>query len=103
MLETFTIATFSGHRGETFRIHLESGKTIEAELIEVTTLSARSAQGTEVPRKRTPFSLVFRSPASTRLVQSIYKMEHPAIGAFALFLVPIGLDEKGLRCEAIFT
>jgi uncharacterized protein DUF6916 len=30
-------------------------------------------------------------------------MTHPAIGTFELFLVPIGLDEKGLRCEAIFT
>jgi len=30
-------------------------------------------------------------------------MEHPGIGTFELFLVPIGPDEKGLRYEAIFT
>jgi hypothetical protein len=30
-------------------------------------------------------------------------MEHPEIGVFELFLVPIGPDEKGLRYEAIFT
>src|SRR5262249_9233955 len=103
MLETFTIATFSGRLGETFCINLASGTTLEAELIEVTQLSAQSAQGTEAPRPRAPFSLVFRSPAHTRLVQGIYNMAHPGIGAFELFLVPIGLDAQGLRCEAIFT
>jgi hypothetical protein len=36
MLETFTIATFAGHLGETFDIHLASGTTLEVELIEVT-------------------------------------------------------------------
>ena len=103
MLETFTIATFAGHLSETFCIHLASGTTLEAELIEVTQLSAKSAQGTEVPRKRAPFSLVFQSPAHTRLVQGIYKMAHPDLGTFEIFLVPIGLDAQGLRCEAIFT
>jgi len=103
MLETFTIATFAGHLGTTFCIHLASGTTLAAELIEVTQLSARSPQGTEIPRPRAPFSLVFQSPAHTRLAQGIYNMAHPAIGTFELFLVPIGLDAQGLRCEAIFT
>ena len=103
MLETFTIATFSGRLGETFCLHLASGTTLEAALIEVTQLSAQSAQGTEVTRPRTPFSLVFQSPAHTRLVQGIYTMAHPALGTFEIFLVPIGLDAQGLRCEAIFT
>ena len=103
MLETFTIATFAGHLGATFCLHLGSGTTLAAELIEVTQLSAQSAQGTEVPRPRAPFALVFQSPAHTRLVQGIYKMAHPAIGTFEIFLVPIGLDARGLRCEAIFT
>ena len=103
MLETFTIATFTAHLGATFCIHLESGTTLAAELIEVTPLSARSPQGTEIQRPRTPFSLVFRSPAHPRLVQSIYQMAHPAIGTFEIFLVPIGMDAQGLRCEAIFT
>src|SRR5262245_10252560 len=103
MLETFTIAMFAGRLGETFWIHLESGTMLEAELLEVTPLSTRSAQGTEIQRPRAPFSLVFRSPAHTRLVQSIYQMAHPVIGTFEIFLVPIGLDAQGLRCEAIFT
>jgi hypothetical protein len=30
-------------------------------------------------------------------------MEHEEIGVFDLFLVPIGLEEIGLRYEAIFT
>jgi len=103
MLETFTIATFSGRLGEPFYIHLASGATLTTELIEVTPLSAQSARGVEVPRPRIPFSLVFRSPAHTRLVQGTYKMAHPDIGVFEIFLVPIGLDAQGLRSEAIFT
>src|SRR5262249_15916303 len=103
MLETFTIATFDSHLHETFGIHLASGTLLEAELIEVTQLSAQSGSGPEVSSPRAPFSLVFRSPAHTRLMQGIYTMAHPTIGAFQLFLVPIGLDAQGLRCEAIFT
>lgn len=103
MLETFTVSTFSAHLGETFRLHLPTGGTLAAELIEVTALSAKSPSGTETPRKRTPFSLVFRVFTDMRLVQRIYTVEHPAIGTFPLFLVPVGVDEKGLRCEAIFT
>jgi len=30
-------------------------------------------------------------------------VEHPAIGAFDLFQVPIGPDKRGLRYEAIVT
>ena len=31
------------------------------------------------------------------------RLRHPAIGVFELLLVSIGLEENGLRCEAIFT
>jgi hypothetical protein len=56
-----------------------------------------------VGERRAPFSIVFRGPATPILPQRIYRLEHPAIGSFDLFLVPIGPDERGLRYEAIFT
>jgi hypothetical protein len=103
MLENFTLATFSGHVGETFRLFLESGEALEAQLLQATSLSAKGPGGEEVPRKRAPFSLIFRVPARRQFVQKIYKVEHPSIGAFEVFIVPIGLDPEGYRCEVIFT
>lgn len=103
MLDTFTIATFSEQRGTTFRLSLASGETLDATLLQVTPLSAKGPSGEELPRKRTPFSLIFRIPAPDRFEQKIYRMEHPEIGTFDLFLVPIGRDAEGFQCEAIFT
>jgi hypothetical protein len=103
MLETFTIATFSEQEGSTFRLSLASGGTLDATLLQVTALSAKGPSGEALPRKRTPFSLIFRVPTPGRFEQKIYKMEHPVIGTFELFLVPIGRDAEGYRCEAIFT
>jgi hypothetical protein len=103
MLETFTIGTFSGQEGTTFRLSLASGATLDATLLQVTALSAKGPSGEALPRKRGPFSLIFRVPAPGRFEQKIYRMEHPRIGTFDLFLVPIGHDPEGYRCEAIFT
>lgn len=103
MLETFTITTFSGQEGTTFRLSLASGEALEATLLQVTALSAKGPSGEELPRKRIPFSLLFRVPAPGRFEQKIYTLEHPGIGEFELFLVPIGRETDGYRCEAIFT
>ena len=103
MLETFTIDTFFGQEGTTFRLPLTSDEILDATLLQVTALSAKGPGGEALPRKRTPFSLIFRVPAFERFEQKIYKMEHPVIGTFDLFLVPIGRDSEGYRCEAIFT
>jgi hypothetical protein len=100
MLESFTVRTFSGHLGSTFRLHPESSDSLEVELVSATDLS-ESPDGKAAGRGR-PFSIVFRGPGDVLLPQRIYRMEHPEIGAFDLFLVPIGPDEKGLCYEAVF-
>ena len=103
MLETFTIATFTGQEGTTFRLSLASGAALEATLLQVTSLSAKGPSGEELPRKRVPFSLLFRVSTPDRFEQKIYTLEHAMIGKFELFLVPIGREADGYRCEAIFT
>ena len=45
---------------------------------------------------------MFRRPRDVLLHQRTYRVKHAGIGAFDLFLVPIGSDEEGLRNEAIF-
>jgi hypothetical protein len=36
------------------------------------------------------------------LEQRTYEVEHQDMGLFALFLVPIGPDDEGMRYEAVF-
>src|SRR2546430_1422310 len=99
MLETFTASTFSPFVGETFLIDAGAEAPVELELIAAEELESRFRRA-DAPRM--PFSIVFRGPAELRLPQRMYAMEHKEIGAFEIFLVPIGPDEHGLRYEAVF-
>lgn len=101
MLENFTVETFSEHLGGTFRIRPDDSEAVDVELISATGLGGSA--GEEPPDRRQPFSIIFRGPGDILLPQRTYRMEHDQIGSFALFLVPIGPDEKGLKYEAIFT
>jgi hypothetical protein len=103
VLEAFTAETFARHLGEAFRVVPDSAVPIAMELVEATELGGETARPGEAPTKRVPFSIVFRGPGGVVLPQRIYRVEHDAIGAFDLFLVPIGPDGAGMRYEAIFT
>jgi hypothetical protein len=94
MLEDFTLATFAERIGDTFRIDDDG---LEFELIEATAGSAARPDAT-----RTPFSIVFRGPPEPILPQQIYRFEHADLGAFDIFIVPIGLDGTGMQYEAVF-
>jgi Domain of unknown function (DUF6916) len=93
VLENFTVGTFSGYLGNSFRVHHDESSTLNLELVSATELNEGSER---------PFSIVFRGPRDALLPQRIYRMEHEEIGAFDIFLVPIGPDEEGLLYEAIF-
>ena len=95
MLENFTVGTFSGFVGDGFRIHPGTGEPFDVGLISVTEPDEETGRGR-------PFSIVFRGPGDVVLPQRIYRMEHSELGAFEIFLVPIGPDEKGPRYEAVF-
>jgi hypothetical protein len=98
MLEEFTIETFSGRIGDRFRIRADESVVVEAILTEATTAdAAESTLG-----RRVPFALVFRGSFEPILPQRIYRFEHDDLGAFDLFIVPIGPDESGMQYEAVF-
>ena len=88
-LAGFTVDTFTAHLGDTFRVG-----DLDAELIEAT------RHGPAPTRQQ--FSLVFRGPSEPVLPQRIHPLSHPVLGAFELFLVPIGPDAGGMRYEAVF-
>jgi len=96
MLEDFTLETFAGRLGEKFRVG-EDADAVELELVEATAGIARPHAG-----GRVPFSLVFRGPLEPVMPQRIYRVEHHELGAFDLFIVPIGPDEAGMQYEAVF-
>lgn len=48
------------------------------------------------------FALQFIGPPGQVLPQQIYTVEHPGIGQFDLFIVPVGRDVGGIRYEAVF-
>ncbi len=103
MLETFTVETFARHLGEAFRVCPDSAAPVALDLIEATALGGGAGWTGAPSAKRVPFSIVFRGPGGVVLPQRTYRIEHDAIGAFDLFLVPIGPDGAGMRYEAIFT
>jgi hypothetical protein len=72
---------------------------LRAELIEVEALAS------DENGARSPFSLIFRTAEAGALPQRIYRVQHPALGALEIFLVPLGAESSGsgMRYEAVFT
>ena len=71
-----------------------SPTTIDAKLVEVT--EGRSSEQQE------QFSLLFVGPEKPVLSQQIFGVEHSEMGSFDLFLVPVGVDDRGMLYEAVF-
>ena len=91
-LDTLTAADFEPLRGDRFRIDPGDAPGFDAELVDVTEIARE-------PGGRAPFSLVFQGGPAPPLPQRIHRVEHAALGALEIFLVPIGPD----RYEAVFT
>ena len=102
-LDRTNAAIFEEHLGSAFRIVPGSGALPRlVHLTRVTRLQT-IAQTNPTAFEPTPaFSLIFRGPAGPALVQGTYQVEHPQIGVFPLFLVPIGPNRAEACYEAIF-
>ena len=97
VVATFGLQTFAPLVGSIFR--LDAGDfSAEVELAE----AAATAPEGQLDERGRPFSLVFRGPSEPVLAQRIYAFEHDELGAFELFIVPIGRDESGTSYEAAF-
>lgn len=49
------------------------------------------------------FALYFHGPGDFYLPQSIYRMEHDALGVLEIFIVPVGLQNNRYQYEAVFS
>ena len=97
MLDQLTIDDFKDRVGETFTATAADGRSLAFTLTSVDALQPRPDGG------RTPFSLEFRDEAQDHVPQQTVAVEHPELGAFDLFVVPLGPGPEGMRYEAVFT
>jgi hypothetical protein len=97
MLERLTVDDFKDRVGETFRATTAEGRSLTLTLTSVDELSAPPGAA------RTPFSLEFRDEEQDHVSQQTVAIEHADMGAFDLFVVPLGPSPEGMRYEAIFT
>ena len=90
-LNELSIADFLPLLGENFRIELPGLEPIGLELVSANELAPGSSAD---PARRRPFSLHFLGPPSDQyLPQHIYRLEHAAVGALEIFLVPLGPED----------
>lgn len=85
------LATYVPLVGSTFKIHREGSSP----------LSVKLAAATRLPGVGESFSLMFRGHANATLGQQIYHLEHPSLGTFPLFVVPVGRATKGQDFQVI--
>ncbi|HEX2163867.1 MAG TPA: hypothetical protein VHM02_07950 [Thermoanaerobaculia bacterium] len=99
-LKDLRLADFEPLRESSFRLSGEGlPEPLALRLVETRSLTRADGAG----ERRQPFGLVFRGPRDPVLPQRIYRVEHDALGAQEIFLVPIRRDGEGTDYEAIFT
>jgi hypothetical protein len=77
--------------GTSFRVQRPGGRRVVLYLASVTALESEAES----------FSLIFRSREGSRLPQDTYRIEHPRLGTFPLFLVPVGAQRADQEIQAI--
>lgn len=111
-IDSFTLDTFAPLVGSSFTVSSgeqgDAGRagdgqpqaTLELELIEANGVAG--ARSEEANATRTPFSLLFLCRSAGPLADATYRVAHPQLGDFELFIVPVAQDGDGVRYEAIF-
>jgi hypothetical protein len=102
-LDRTSAAIFERHLGSAFQI--VAGSAAAPQLVHLTGVT-RSQTITrtngKAPESTPAFSLIFRGPVGPVLVQDTYRVKHPHLGEFPLFLVPIGPNQAEVSYEAVF-
>ena len=100
--EGLTRSRFAPHVNSAFQVKLGPLQHADVRLVEVADLPAPAGAGSAPGDREGQFSLIFRGPHEPRLAQNTYTVEHAEMGAFALFLVPVGDSADGRHYQAIF-
>lgn len=81
--------------GTAFRVRAD-GTDVESEMV-MTEISDR-----RLSVRWESFSVLFRAPVGVHFAQGQLSFDHPTLGPFHLFLVPIAPDQQGPLYEAVF-
>ena len=100
-LETLTLAKFSELLHARFQVRVSPAEEIELELVEATPGRTVESPG-KGGEKFESFSLIFHGPGDHLLPQKMHPFEHPQLGRFELFIVPIGQGPGHLKYQAVF-
>jgi hypothetical protein len=86
------LSTYVPLVGSAFRIHRSQARPLSVKLVSATRLPSEAGES---------FSLIFRAHGNAKLGQETYTLEHPRLGEFPLFLVPVGAPLKGQDFQAV--
>lgn len=103
-LAAIRFAAFTRAWGSPFRVLLAEGLSLEILLARVEPkLPANALQAAAPDADNEKFSLLFQGPPEPPLPQDTYTFQHPRIGTFAMFIVPVGSADGTHRYyEAVF-
>ncbi|MEJ0075789.1 MAG: hypothetical protein WDO17_10130 [Alphaproteobacteria bacterium] len=88
-------ADFEPHIGHMFAIEA-NGQQVDLKLAAVERVGAAVREGGA-------FSLLFLSAPGPFVPQGVYPLQHPTLGTFELFMVPLGPKDGGNSYQIIFT
>lgn len=96
-LEEFTLESFSPLIDDVITLHIDASDKCDLKLVEV-----KEVKHFEGASRKNPFSLLFAASRDLQLAQRLYKLDHEALGTFALFLTPVMPDQDNNFFESIF-
>jgi hypothetical protein len=86
------LATYEPLVGGAFLIRRSPSSALRVKLVSATRLPSDVGEA---------FSLTFQGHGNAKLDQETYTLEHPRLGTFPLFLVPVGRARRGQSFEAV--
>jgi len=93
-----TEAEFTKNVNTKFRLVVDVPRPIDLTLVSVTPRKIEPHEQAGMER----FSAVFMGPPDIFLPQQTYRISHPDMGEFDIFLVALGQEPEGFRYEAVY-
>ena len=93
-----TEAEYSKHVNTKFRVLVEAPIPIELTLVSVT--PRKIGPNEEAGMER--FSAIFMGPREVFLPQQTYRVSHPEMGEFDIFLAALKEEAEGFQYEAVY-
>jgi hypothetical protein len=91
-------AEYSRNLNTKFRLLVDAPIPIELTLVEVSPRKVEPHEQAGMER----FSAIFMGPREIFLPQQMYRVSHPDMGEFDVFLVALGEEPDGFRYEAVY-